>query len=250
MKLHLIRALVAAAAICLAAEDSHAGLLYDVTLDTSLLAANSGQGTFYFDFELSGDGTGNNTATISNFRVTSGSVTSGSQGSVDGSVSPTVDFSVPSTVLVLTDSATNPLVDFNQAFLPGSQLSFTLDLTTNVNTPEITTPDQFIFQVASDVSPSFDNNTNANASFTSVLTMNISSPTVTHSAQPTVDSVGGQLGLPVNGNVIFTPAAEVSQVPEPATLGMMGLGLLGLLFQSRRRHCRLSLRESSVTLAE
>lgn len=235
MKLHLIRALAAAAAVCLAAADSQAGLLYDVTLDTSLLSANSGQGIFYFDFELSGDGTGNNTATISNFKATGGSVTSGSQGSVDGSVSPTVDFSVPSTVLVLTDSATNPLVDFNQAFLPGSQLSFTLDLTTNVNKAETTTPDQFIFQVASDVSPSFDNNTNVNASFTSVLTMNIASPTVTTTATPTVNSVGGQLGLPVNSNIIVTPAAEVSQVPEPATLGMMGLGFLGLLFRCRRR---------------
>jgi hypothetical protein len=199
------------ALLSFAAPAARADMIYTVTLDTSVLASNSSQGTFAVDFVLSDggnlDGLNNNTATISNFTLTGGSLTSStasSTGSVNGDLS--------STLTITDDGVYN---DFNQQFTPGSLLSFTLDLTTNVSASEgnssLGAPDEFSFSVYS------NNGTSANPSF---VTIDITGP------NPLVTPSGGSLN-----NEVSVPAPDVQPAlttPEPATrlLTLLALTLL------------------------
>lgn len=206
---HLTWTATALALLSLTSHLARADLVYNVTLDTSVLASNASQGPFAVDFELNdgstGDGVNNNTATISTFTLTGGSLTSGtssSTGSVSGDLSST---------LTITDNGF--FNDFNQQFSPGSQLRFTLDLTTNVSTSEAGlgsnpgAPDQFSFTVYS----------NNFASTASLLTIDITGP------NPVVTTSGGSLG---NGVSVAGPT--VTSVPEPSTfaLSSWALGLM------------------------
>jgi hypothetical protein len=116
---------------------------YTVTLDTSALTNNPGQGPFLVVFDLEPRNQSvinNNTATISNFNLHGGSLTSGTTSSV-GSVSGDL-----SSQLML--STNTHVIDnsFLQDFTPGSStpssLSFTLGVTTNG-----TIADRFLFRI-------------------------------------------------------------------------------------------------------
>lgn len=207
MNRHRTRRVVALALLFLSTTAAHADLIaYNVTLDTSLLAANkSSQGPFAVDFQLSdgssGDGVNNNTATVSGFALTGGALTG--SGNPTGSVSGDL-----SSGLTLSDNGL--LNDFNQAFTPGSSLSFVLDLTTNVSPSEQTTPDEFAFTVYS----------NNFTSLASLAVIDISGPT------PAVSSSGGSLG---NGVLVPEPNVQPSVVtPEPASLTLFAVGVAAL----------------------
>src|SRR5487761_1108617 len=236
----LLRTTFALALVALTAPAALADVVYNVSLDTSALTANPGQGAFYVDFELNDgslvDGVGNNTATITNFTLGTGGSLLGSPDSVSSSlgtsVNPTYDLSNNLTTLSITDSSYQ--TDFNQAFTPGtsssSQLSFTLDLTTLVSTTETASPDAFIFQVFSNVTPNLENSTTTSQA--SYLELDITAAGVT-----VQEDIGGSLG---NGTV--TPAAVVTQenqpgpaVPGPSTFTLLAVGLVGLAARGRWR---------------
>lgn len=103
-----------------------------VTVDTSTLSG----GLYYIDFQLNdgnGVGDGNNTATISGFSFGGGTVTGAatSFGGVSGNLS---------SAITLID--TDPFNEFFQAFIPGSYLSFMVQLSNN---PNGAIPDTFGF---------------------------------------------------------------------------------------------------------
>jgi hypothetical protein len=113
----------------MAVPSSQADAIFTVTLDTTALmgSPSSDAGPFSLAFQLtdgSGVNDGNNTATISGFNLGGGSVT--------GSYTALGNTSVGSDgQIVLTDSEFLNL--FMQGFTPGSSLSFTVDISTNVD---------------------------------------------------------------------------------------------------------------------
>src|SRR5689334_16412724 len=101
-------------------------LTYRVTLDTTSLQSQPGQGPYYLDFQFndgSGNGDGNNTVVISHLALGGGSLvgpgvpTGGASGSLSSAVT-------------LSDSQF--FNDFNQQFAPGGSLSFQVSLSQNV----------------------------------------------------------------------------------------------------------------------
>lgn len=207
MKTTLQTIVLALVSLSLCATTVHADFItYNVTLDTSVLAANNpGQGAFAVDFELNdgsnGDGVNNNTAIISNFTLTGGSLTG--SGSPTGSISGDL-----TSTLTITDNGF--FNDFNQQFTPGSSLSFVLDLTTNVSLSEQTTPDEFSFAV-------YSNNL---SSLASLAVIDITGP------DPAVSSSGGSLG---NGASVPEPNVQPAvATPEPASLTLFAVGLAAL----------------------
>jgi len=218
MKNYFLASIFALAIWSISATTTCAAII-NVSLDTSVLAGNPGQGPFAVDFQFNdgstGDGVNNNTATITSFNLNGGSLTSGT-GSSSGGVSG-----------VLGDN-TNPLTlsdngffnDFNQQFAPSTKLSFTVDLTTNVSTSEgngTGFPDEFSFAVYS----------NDFGSQASLLTIDITGP------NPPITTSGGSLG---DGASVPGPITSTA-VPVPSTLTLSAIWLwsLGLGVIWRRR---------------
>jgi hypothetical protein len=218
MKRLLLRCVVALALFALRTTAANADFItYNVTLDTSGLAANfPGQALFAVDFQLNdgsgAGGDGNNTATITNFSVDGGHLSELNPGGTP----PGSDVSgILSSTLTITDAGSlGGFNDYNQAFVPGSILSFNVELSTNVSSSEQTTPDEFSFAVYS----------NNFGSLASLLTIDITSP------NPTVTTSGGLLG-----NGFQVPPPDVSAVPEPTSLSLFGLGLGALAIGGCRR---------------
>jgi hypothetical protein len=166
------------------------------------------------DFQFNdnnGNADANNTATIRNLNLHGGSLGApnpfgGPFGGVSGSLSST---------LTLTDSGAGGFNDFNQAFNPGSSLSFRLDLTTNVSAAEAAGfPDAFFFTIQ-----------NAAGTVVSVLEFDINGP----NPIPITPALGSTPGAPL---ITAVP------VPEPGTLGVFGgmlaVGAAGYVWHRRR----------------
>lgn len=173
--------------------------IVNISVNTSPLTASSA-GPFTLQFQLT-DGSGgvvadgNNTVTISNFNFGGGSG--------------------PSGPISLTDNSF--LVFSNSGFIPGSSLSFVVDLTTNL---DLLAPDEFSFFILT------------NDPINNPLT--------------TID-VGGSLALVDLGTShiqsfvgtgafagVDATAALATPTPEPSSLLLLGTGLLVLVLLSRR----------------
>ncbi len=187
---------------------SHA-VSYTVTVDTRPLA---GQTTppapFALEFQLNdGDGTVNNTATLSNFNFGTGGSATGSPtttGGATGNLSSTV---------TLTDSSF--FNEFIQGFTPSSTdlLSFLLNLTANV---EPTTPDAFSLAI-------FDSSgTGLPTNFFDVfLQIDITNPlTINTYASDTSVSPPGCSTCPPIDIAMPTVESATAPVPEPSTLAL------------------------------
>jgi len=198
-------------ALVLVPATSHA-ISFKVTVDTRPLA---GQTTppapFSLEFQLNdGDGTVNNTVTLSNFNFGAGGSASGSPATTGGASG-----NLASTVTLTDSSFFN---EFIQGFTPSSTgpLSFLIDLTTNV---EPTTPDAFSFAI-------FDSSkTGLPTSFFDVfLQIDITNPlTITTYASDLAASPPGCPTCPP----IEIDAPVIS--PEPSTLFLFGFGVMLLL---------------------
>ena len=108
-----------------------------------------------------------------------------------------------STTVLLVDSSF--FNEFTQQFQPGSTLSFDLALTSNVDVGS--PPDQFTFAIL-------------DSSFQEIQT---------------TDPTGGNVLLRIDINS-SAPTVEVfSQVPEPSTILLLSIGLVGVGIKRRQR---------------
>lgn len=200
---------------------SAAPITYNISLNTAPLAGHLA-GPFALNFQLT-DGSGtndaNNTVTLSGFQFGVGGSATGTPTRVGG-VTGTLASSV-----TLTDSSF--FNSFTQPFVPGSRLSFTALVTTNVDAgPQ---PDEFSFAILDrtgielPTAGPFD-------VFALIDINSTTAPTVrTFASDPSRIPAGG-------GPVITTGAAQVQAVPEPGTLVLLGCGLV--LFGTRARKNR------------
>lgn len=175
--------------------------IFNVTIDTSGLGSLSDSEIFFIL-----TGVGGNTASLNNFTLGGGTA-----GAVDTSVTTGGARGNLASGILLNDT-TNFLNVLAQSFVSGSDLSFLVDLTTNVVSPA---PDQFSIEVADSAGnlvPSSDP-----SGFDNLLSVNLDS------ASPKTNIYSG---------VVSTAAP--TPVPEPSILLMLGCGLLTLPMLSRR----------------
>jgi len=209
-----------------------ANIMFQVHVNTTPLVGHPAA-PFAINFQLN-DGSGtndaNNTATISGFNFGGGGpsgapiLTGGASGDL-------------STSVTLTDSTF--FNDFVQDFVPGSSLTFNVDLTTNADAGPI--PDLFSFTLL-DGSGFELPNTSPIGGF---VIVNITGP------DPTVQSYSNDSTIPVPpGEPLDIPAptitlASTTPVPEPtAWLLWTALSVALLFFGIRKRNTSARCRES------
>ena len=220
MKSHTNRKLLFGTAVLLlltfgflGSQTARADAVVSVSVDTSSIASTPGAEIFFVLTDGNGTGDANNTATLSNFSLglgTPGALDAlNSTGGVTGSLS---------TGISLVDSAF--LNVFGQLFTPGNALSFTLDLTTNVDGA---IPDQFsMILVDSNGNPLPTNDPNG---FGDLLVVNLDSanPVVTNYA-PSLVTLGSS-----------TPPPPPVTTPEPSSILLLGSAILSLVGVRRRK---------------
>lgn len=212
MKRNLLGSVVALTLWLLSTTTLHADYIFNVSVDTSNLSSVL-TGPFGIDFQLiQGDGSVVNTATISNIDLGGGTAVGAAQ----------LTNSLGSLASGVTLNDSNFFSDFNQQLTPGSRLSFTVDLTTNVST---TAPDEFSFALLQNYGTTSQGNipTTAPGGAGTLIAVNLTS------SSPTILSYGGLSGDPL--------PPQASAVPEPSTLALsvISLASLGLAAGWRRR---------------
>ena len=173
----LLRTSVISTVALLCAQGLQADVIEQVTLATAPLIGDAA-GPFSVDFQLNG-GNGN-TATLSNFSFGSGGAPTGTPtlvGGAGGNMAGTV---------VLAE--TGFLNEFTQTFVPGSEISFQLDLTTK--TKPMGFPDEFAFAILDNTGADLPTNGPFDV-FVDVAVTQL--PTVTaYGSDPTRSPAGGE----------------------------------------------------------
>lgn len=210
------------------AKTAHADLVFTVALNTMPLTVPPGStaGPFSLAFALiQGSQPDNNSVTLNNFAFGVGGSAGSScafppctSGGASGDITSTVNL-----------EATSFFNSFVESFNPGTDLTFNVDLTTNVDSGG--TPDTFAFSILDGggasiptLDPSFAD---------TLLTVNIDS------ASPAMLTYATDSSQPVNNGVFITMDAPTvtlvsTSVPEPSTSVVLG-GLLAVLAALIRR---------------
>jgi hypothetical protein len=193
------------------------------TLNTSPLIARSSSGPFLVEFQLNdgrGIGDRNNKVVISSFAFGGGhasgspTVTGGASGNLSGSVS-------------LTDSAF--FNDFVQSFVPGSDLQFNVDLSTQDDLGSF--PDKFSVAILDRTRTEIP----TGGPMDTFLSVDISSQSLTIALSASDPS----RPFPAGGSPISTGLPSLVIVPEPSPLALLvipGMALMcRMLFRLRQR---------------
>ncbi len=200
-------------AFCIAPRGAMADEIVTVSVNTSSISGMAGSEVFFEFTDGSGLGDANNTVTLTGF-----SLGGGTAGAVDtnpldttGGFDPASDLG--SQVSITDSSFFN---EFAQFLTPGSVLSFTLDLTTNVDAGGV--PDQFSMYIYDPNINSIDTTADPTGG-DSLLSISLDS-----SSNPTTN----------NFDPALVTSAVTNPTPEPSTLLLFvsGLAICGLL---RRR---------------
>jgi hypothetical protein len=188
-----------------------ADTMFNVSINTTPLMGNT-SGPFSIDFQLiDGSSTGilgdaNNSASITNFAFGGGGAPFGTAnltGAAGGDLS---------SVVSLTDNFF--FNDFQQSFTAGSTLSFTVDLTTNLDPGP--TPDAFTFAILDNTGAQITTSDPSGGNSLVSVNINSSSPTVTTST-----GTGRYAAL----KVISTPVPT----PEPGSFSLLITGMAALV---------------------
>lgn len=200
---------------------ARADTMFDVTLDVSNLfgAGNTygAGGPYSLDFSLTnGNPAQSNTVTIS---AVMGVTPAGAATTTPG-VGAGSDLS---TTIVLNNVGGLLFVDFFQGISAGTVLTFHVDATTNLDTsnPAMITPDNFSFSIL--------DSTNVSIPTTDVAANTFFSLDLTPSA--TVPTGFSSTETPMIG----PPTFGLRSVPEPASLGLLVVGLGWTAHRARRR---------------
>jgi len=217
--------MLAGIGLCLGGGPAWAGTVYTVTLDTGPLMASSESYSLFFQLtDGSASGDANNTVTLSDFGFGGGASIDPAQllGDAAGDLT---------TQITLTDGGFfNAVV---QGFTPGSQLSFELDLTDNVDSGGI--PDLFgmsVLDANGNEIPSLDPlgaNTLLSVTFGAPLDIEAFA-----TDSSTATSTGAFIAMDAPVVQPYSAPTE-GQAPEPASLAMSGMGIAAIAAVNRYR---------------
>lgn len=205
-KRFLIRFAVSVVALffTFAQNSAFADEIAQVTVNTSGLGPGNSEVFFFLT------GVGNNTATLTSFSLGGGTAGAVDNASTSGSGTKSAN-GLGSAVSL--DDSTDFLNVFAQSFMAGSKLSFLLDLTTNVASPN---PDQFALAILDPTGNPIP--TSDPTGFDNLLTINIDS------GNPTPN---------IYSNLVSVSAPTVT--PEPSSVLLLGIGMTGFLLWRARR---------------
>lgn len=203
---------------------AYANSSFTVSFDTSGLMG-SAAGPFTLNFQLtdgSGSDDGNNSVTLANFTLGGGSLqgVGSSLGNVSGDLS---------NQLAMTDDSF--FTEFQQQFIPGSSLSFSLDLTNNVDSGGI--PDQFSFLILDSSNtpiPTLGFSDFANDVLLAVVFDSISPTPLVYATDPGLHPLAGGdpiVSSPPTLNPIGNPPPSTVPLPGSVSLLLLGIAILG-----------------------